>query len=92
LIFENGVSIPSADVEVLIDNDFRVNDVVIECLSHENVNYFKYFILPATIKINKLIFYLSDDLELKCELVGANYESLAEECFFKFNHKSVKIL
>jgi molecular chaperone DnaK (HSP70) len=90
-LFENGISIPSNDVEVELDETSSINEFVIECYSQENKNYRKCFILPSNIPVSKLIFYVSPDQELRCEIVGVNYEKEALESFKKSNNKLIKI-
>lgn len=91
VLFENGISIPSIDIEIEIDETSSLNELAIECYSHENKNYSKYFVLPSNGQISRLIFYVAPDQELKCEMVGVNYEKKALECFEKTNYKLIKI-
>ena len=91
VLFENGVSIPSIDIEVAIENTMSPLPLAIECYSKENINYFKYFILPANIPMSKLIFHIAPDQELRCEIVGENYEKEALESFQKLDYKLIKI-
>jgi|GEM_PF-1016630 len=91
VLFENGVSIPSMDIEVLVDEPESKVSLAIECYSKENENFSKYFILPANITMSKLIFYIAPDQELRCEIVGANFEKEASESFKKSEKKLIKI-
>lgn len=91
VLFENGVTIPSMDIEVFIDEPASNELLAIECYSKENANYFKYFVLPANITMLKLIFYIAPDQELRCEIVGVNFEKEALESFKKSNNKLIKI-
>jgi hypothetical protein len=91
VLFENGVTIPSMDIEVYIDEPASNESLAIECYSKENANYFKYFVLPANITMSKLIFYIAPDQELSCEIVGVNFEKEALESFKKSNNKLIKI-
>ena len=91
VLFENGVTIPSMDIEVFIDEPASNESLAIECYSQENENYFKYFALPANITMSKLIFYIAPDQELRCEIVGVNFEKEALESFKKSNNKLIKI-
>lgn len=91
VLYENGVTIPSMDIEVFIDEPASNESLAIECYSQENENYAKYFILPANVTMSKLIFYIAPDQELRCEIVGANYEKEALESFKKSNKKLIKI-
>ena len=91
VLFENGISIPSTDIEVFIDETLSSALLAIECYSKENENYAKYFILPANVTMSKLIFYIAPDQELRCEIVGTNYEKEALESFKKSNNKLIKI-
>jgi molecular chaperone DnaK (HSP70) len=91
ILFENGISIPSTDIEVFIDEPLSSASLAIECYSKENENYAKYFILPANVTMSKLIFYIAPDQELRCEIVGTNYEKEALESFKKSNNKLIKI-
>lgn len=91
VLFENGVSIPSIDIEVFIDEPVSNETLAIECYSKENKNYRKYFVLPANITMSKLMFYIAPDQELRCEIVGANFEKEVLESFKKSNNKLIKI-
>lgn len=91
VLFENGVTIPSMDIEVFIDAPASNESLAIECYSKENKNYFKYFVLPANITMSKLIFYIAPDQELRCEIVGVNFEKEALASFKKSNNKLIKI-
>lgn len=90
-LFENGISIPSIDVEVELDETSVLKELAIECSSKENENYSKYFILPAKLPVSKLIFYIAPDQELRCEIVGVNYEKEAKESYKKSNNELIKI-
>ncbi|MBL0080679.1 MAG: hypothetical protein IPP53_16715 [Bacteroidetes bacterium] len=79
------------DIEVFIDEPASNESLSIECYSKENANYFKYFVLPANITMSKLIFYIAPDQELRCEIVGPNFEKDALDCFKKSNNKLIKI-
>jgi molecular chaperone DnaK (HSP70) len=91
LLFQNGISIPSNDTEVTIENSMSLNSLTIECYSEENTSYLKYFILPAKTPVSKLIFYIAPDQELKCEIIGNNFETEAEESSKEFNNALIKI-
>ena len=91
VLFENGFTIPSMDIEVFIDAPASNESLAIECYSKENENYFKYFVLPANITMSKLIFYIAPDQELRCEIVAENFEKEALESFKKSNNKLIKI-
>jgi molecular chaperone DnaK (HSP70) len=91
VLFDNGVTIPSMDIEVFIDEPASNESLAIECYSKENEIYAKYFILPANVTMSKLIFYIAPDQELRCEIVGTNYEKEALESFKKSNNKLIKI-
>jgi molecular chaperone DnaK (HSP70) len=91
VLFENGISIPSIDVEVILDETSMLEELAIECYSQENKNYSKYFIVPAYIPLSKLIFYIAPDQELKCEFVGVSYEKEAIVSYNKSNNELIKI-
>jgi molecular chaperone DnaK (HSP70) len=91
IIFSNGSSIPTMEVEIEIDSTTTSFDRDIICYSDENVNYQKYFLLPANILVHKLIFYVAPDQELKCEIIGANYEKEILEIFEKPKNNLIKI-
>lgn len=91
VLFENGISIPSIDIEVILDETSMLKELAIECYSQENKNYSKYFIVPANIPLLKLIFYIAPDQELKCEFVGINYEKEAIVSYNKSNNELIKI-
>lgn len=81
VLFENGISIPTMEVEVQIDEILSLIETAIVCYSEENKDYKKYFTLPANISASKLIFYIAPDQELKCEIIGSNFEIVALESF-----------
>jgi len=91
VLFENGISIPSFDVEFELDETSSINELAIECYSQQNENYYKYFRLPAYVPVSKLIFYIAPDQELRCEIIGVNYEKEALESFSKLHNKLIKI-
>jgi molecular chaperone DnaK (HSP70) len=90
-LFENGISIPSLDIEILLDEPISEEILSIECYSNENKNYCKYFVIPAKVSISKLLFYIAPDQELRCEIVGPTFEKEALEIFKKSNNKLIKI-
>jgi molecular chaperone DnaK (HSP70) len=91
LLFENGIIIPSLDIEIFIDEASSNEELSIECYSKENGNYSKYFVLPAKVTPSKLIFYIAPDQELRCEIVGATFEKEALESFTQSQNKLIKI-
>lgn len=90
-LFENGISIPSIDIEVLLDEPISDEILSIECYSKENKNYCKYFVIPANVSMSKLLFYIAPDQELRCEIVGPTFEKVALEIFKKSKNKLIKI-
>lgn len=90
-LFKNGISIPSLDIEIIIDEAASNEELSIECYSKENGNYSKYFVLPAKVTPSKLIFYIAPDQELRCEIVGATFEKEALESFTQSQNKLIKI-
>lgn len=82
-LFENGTHIPSMDIEVFIEESLGDEELLVECYSQENSSYHKFFTLPKNNSISKLIFYVAPDQELRCEVVGVNYESEAIESLIK---------
>ena len=90
-LFENGISVPSMEVEIEIDGILSSIETTIICYSEENNDYKKYFVVPANISASKLIFYIAPDQELKCEIIGLNYEKEALECFKTPTKNIIKI-
>ncbi|MBA3649403.1 MAG: Hsp70 family protein [Chitinophagales bacterium] len=90
-LFNSGIAIPSVDIEVYLASGKLNGDNYIECCSHENLSYQKYFLIPQHADAQKLVFYIAPDQELKCELIGSNTESVAEEIFDKPKTNSIKI-
>jgi molecular chaperone DnaK (HSP70) len=90
-LFENGISIPTMEVEIQIDGILSSNEMAIVCYSEENEDYKKYFVLPANISASKLIFYIAPDQELKCEIIGSNYEKEALESFTALTNNLIKL-
>ncbi|NMR35474.1 Hsp70 family protein [Chryseobacterium aquaticum] len=90
-LFTNGISIPSMEIEIEIDNLISSSEKSIACYSDENNDYKKYFIFPANISATKLIFYIAPDQELRCEIIGSNYEKEALEKFTEPIDKLIKI-
>lgn len=91
LLFKNGISIPSMEIEIEIDCLTSSSAKSITCYSDENDDYKKYFIFPANISATKLIFYIAPDQELRCEIIGSNYEKEALEKFTEPIDKLIKI-
>lgn len=91
VLFENGISIPTMEVEIEIDGTSATTERDIICYSEENNDYQKYFVLPANVSVSKLIFYIAPDQELKCEIIGSNYEKEALESFTALPNNLIKI-
>jgi molecular chaperone DnaK (HSP70) len=83
VLFDNGISIPSMDVELELDEHSSNTEMSIECYSQENESYKKYFLLPAYTLPSKIIFYIAPDQELICEIAGINFEIELVESFIK---------
>jgi molecular chaperone DnaK (HSP70) len=81
LLFENGINVPSMDVEVEVENSNQSLDRLIVCTSEENKGYRKCFLCPSNIDVSKLVFYINPDQELSCELIGTMHESMASEVY-----------
>jgi molecular chaperone DnaK (HSP70) len=90
-LFENGISIPSIDVDVPLVNGNLVDYSYLECYSNENSSYRKYFVIPPHANAQKLVFYIAPDQELKCEIIGSNTESVVKEIFEKPETNLIKI-
>ena len=91
VLFENGISIPTMEVEIQIDGILSSKESAIICYSEENEDYKKYFVLPANISASKLIFYIDPNQELKCEIIGSNYEIVALESFAALTTNLIKL-
>jgi molecular chaperone DnaK (HSP70) len=91
VLFENGISIPTMEVEIEIDGTSATTERDIICYSEENKDYQKYFVLPANVSVSKLIFYIAPDQELKCEIIGSNYEKEALESFITLTKNLIKL-
>ena len=78
-LFENGISVPSDDVNVFILE--KNEDQVIFCYSEDSPDYQKFYLLPQKAVPAKLVFYIAPDQELKCELIGEDFETEAKEVF-----------
>ena len=90
-IFKNGITIPSPDVEVSLDNNSTNAVLSIVCYSDENKDYLKHFVIPQNTNVSKLIFYIAPDQELHCILIGVNFENEAVEIFNTSPKTIVKI-
>lgn len=82
-LFENGISIPSIDVDVYLDVETLPNKGYIEVSSGSNTLDCKFFLIPEGIRIDKLVFYIAPDQELKCDIVSQNAVKEAEMIFIK---------
>lgn len=93
-LFENGITIPSSEIEVAIeiDNFISLKELSIVCYSKENDEYKKHFIIPPNTPASKLIFYIAPDQELKCEIISPNSEQEAIENFTTVTNQLIKII
>lgn len=91
VLFENGISIPTMEVEIQVDGILSSKEMAIICYSEENEDYKKHFVLPANISASKLIFFIAPDQELKCEIIGSNYEKEALESFTALTNNLIKL-
>jgi len=89
LLFENGISIPSIDVEIEIDSLNSPDGKLIMCFSDQNKDFIKCFVCPSNINVTKLVFYITPDQEMSCELISNTHESLASEVF---NYKNIPLV
>jgi molecular chaperone DnaK (HSP70) len=91
LLFDDGISIPSMDVEIFLVDDAHIGEGHVECYSDENSFDAKYFVIPNCSKVNKLVFYIAPDQELKCEIVGKDKESEAQIMFEKPSSRLINL-
>lgn len=87
-IFENGISIPSCDVEVYLDKVLSSKRRCIEIFYGEGDNC-KFFIIPGNIAVDKLVFYIAPNQDLKCDIVGLTFEN---EVYGLFDNPDVELI
>jgi molecular chaperone DnaK (HSP70) len=71
VLFEAGTMIPSEEVEVVPQSRLLSEEKYIKVLSESAENNVKYFIIQPG-QLIKLVFYIAEDYEMKCEVVTDN--------------------
>ena len=81
VIFKAGISIPSEEIEIdILEKQLQNKRYILSYLGKDKKNI-KYFEIPENEKIEKLIFYIAPDQELKCEIIYSNFVKEANEFF-----------
>jgi molecular chaperone DnaK (HSP70) len=84
-IYKPGEVIPSNDIEIFPLNKSNGSSLVIKTYYGSAKNNIKYFIIPSGIAIEKIIFFIASDQELKCEIVTENNVINAEQKYEQQN-------
>ncbi len=80
-LFKTGITIPSEDFDVyLAEKSFSERRFITSYYGLEKLNK-KYFEIPEKYSVEKLVFYIAPDQELKCDIVCSNFVKEASELF-----------
>lgn len=90
-LFENGESIPTVDFEVYLSEAKSCESRYIESYAGLDKMNIRYFVIPKDEKIEKLVFYITPDQDLKCDIIGATFQKEAIEIFEKPNNKLIAL-
>lgn len=80
-LFSTGDSIPTIDVEVYLSEVLSMEKRYVASYEGESKSSGKFFLIPENLKIEKLIFYITPDQELKCDIIGSTYVKEAAEAY-----------
>ena len=84
VLFKAGEVIPTVDCEIYIDSELKENNIICTRFEADNPNS-KWFIIPKEIVVTKLIFYITHDQEVECEIVTNTAIIKAESSAIKPN-------
>jgi molecular chaperone DnaK (HSP70) len=90
LLFKSGEAFPTTDKEIYIDDDLIENKIIASYFGEEKHNQ-KWFIIPKEISVVKLIFYVSNDQEVECEILTTKSIIKAEYSTKKPNFKFINL-
>jgi molecular chaperone DnaK (HSP70) len=90
-IFKPGEVIPSNDFEIIPLTKLNASSLVVKTYYGSAKNNLKYFIVPSGIIIDKIIFFIASDQELKCEIVTENNVINAEKKYEQPNFNLIHL-
>ncbi|ENA1802858.1 Hsp70 family protein [Flavobacterium psychrophilum] len=80
-LFETGIAIPSDELDIYIEEKVSTEKRYILSYSGLNKENIKYFEIPENESVEKLVFYIAPDQELKCDIIYSSFVNDAKELF-----------
>lgn len=80
-LFKTGIAIPSDELDIHIQEKMSLEKRYVLSYSELNKINKKYFEIPENESVEKLVFYLAPDQELKCDIIYSNFVKEAKELF-----------
>ena len=80
-LFKVGTAIPSDEIDIYIQESLSNEKKYILSYSSITKMNLKYFEISGYEKVEKLVFYLAPDQELKCDIIYMNFVKEAKEVF-----------
>jgi hypothetical protein len=80
-LFKTGIAIPSDELDIHIEEKMSLEKRYVLSYSELNKMNKKYFEIPENESVEKLVFYLAPDQELKCDIIYSNFVKEAKEVF-----------
>jgi len=80
-LFKTGIAIPSDELDIHIQEKMSPEKRYVLSYSELNKINKKYFEIPENESVEKLVFYLAPDQELKCDIIYSNFVKEAKEVF-----------
>ena len=80
-LFKTGIAIPSDELDIHIQEKMSLEKRYVLSYSELNKINKKYFEIPENESVEKLVFYLAPDQELKCDIIYSSFVKEAKESF-----------
>jgi hypothetical protein len=80
-LFKTGITIPSDEFDIYIEEKASEEKrYILSYFGIKKINK-KYFEIPESEKVEKLVFYIAPDQELKCDIIYSNFANEAKVLF-----------
>jgi molecular chaperone DnaK (HSP70) len=80
-LFKTGITIPSDEIDIYILEKTTLDKRYILSYSGKDKINIKYFEIPKNSNVEKLVFHIAPDQELKCDIIYSNFVEEAKELF-----------
>lgn len=90
-LFKNGIAIPSDEIDIYMEEKLSKDKRYILSYSGLNKTNKKYFEIPENKSVEKLVFHIAPDQELKCDIIYSNFVLEAKELFDVPNFFSINL-